>query len=106
MEPESPESEDVGHAPQSDGGFVDLRDIPLDVTVELGRTRLPLAEVLELAPGAVIDLDKMAGTPLDVRFNGRLIARGEAVVVGERFGVRITSIVSSRGQKSHGGREE
>jgi flagellar motor switch protein FliN len=105
MDPNSPSSEEA--TPSAvDGGTVDLRDVPLEVTVELGRTRMPLAEVLEILPGAVVELDKMAGAPLDVRFNGRLVARGEAVVVGERFGVRITSILSTRERGAQHGREE
>ena len=75
---------------------LDLLDVPLHVTVELGRTKMPIGDVLNLASGAVIELEKMAGEPLDVLLNGRLVARGEAVVVGERFGIRITTIVSPR----------
>ncbi|MCP4502189.1 MAG: flagellar motor switch protein FliN [Deltaproteobacteria bacterium] len=77
-------------------GTVDLLDVPLDVSVELGRSRMPIQQVVALTSGSVIELDKVAGEPLDVLLNGRLVARGEAVVVGERFGVRITSIVSPR----------
>ncbi len=75
---------------------LDLLDVPLNVTVELGRTKMPISDVLNLASGAVIELEKMAGEPLDLLLNGRLVARGEAVVVGERFGIRITTIVSPR----------
>lgn len=75
---------------------LDLLDVPLAVTVELGRTKMPISDVLNLASGAVIELEKMAGEPLDLLLNGRLVARGEAVVVGERFGIRITTIVSPR----------
>jgi flagellar motor switch protein FliN/FliY len=71
-----------------------LLDVPLDVTVELGRTRMSIQDLLALSPGSVIELDKMAGEPLDIVVNGRLIARGEAVVVNDRFGIRITDIVS------------
>jgi flagellar motor switch protein FliN/FliY len=71
-----------------------LLDVPLDVQVELGRARLSIEKALTLTSGAVIELDKVAGEPLDILFNGKLVARGEAVVVGERFGVRITDIVS------------
>ena len=73
-----------------------LLDVPLDVQVELGRTRMSIQRVLALTNGSVIELDKAAGEPLDILFNGRLVARGEAVIVGERFGVRITDIVSPR----------
>lgn len=71
-----------------------LLDIPLDVTVELGRTRLELRELLALASGSVVELGKLAGEPLDVLVNGKLVARGECVVVNDKFGVRLTDIVS------------
>jgi flagellar motor switch protein FliN/FliY len=71
-----------------------LLDVPLELTVELGRTRLTIENVLSLQSGSVIELDKIAGDPLDILLNGRLVARGEAVVVGEKFGIRVTSIVS------------
>ena len=71
-----------------------LLDIPLEVTVELGRTRLPLRELLALTAGAVVELGKLAGEPLDVLVNGKLVARGEAVMVNDKFGVRLTDIVS------------
>ncbi|MDP1919232.1 MAG: flagellar motor switch protein FliN [Myxococcales bacterium] len=71
-----------------------LLDVPLDVNVELGRSRMSIQELLALSPGSVIELDKVAGEPLDIVVNGRLIARGEAVVVNDKFGIRITDIVS------------
>jgi flagellar motor switch protein FliN/FliY len=71
-----------------------LLDLPLEVQVELGRTRMSIQDLLAQAPGSVIELDKVAGEPLDILVNGRLLARGEAVVVNEKFGVRITDIVS------------
>ena len=77
------------------GGSLDLlMDVPLEVTVELGRRRMRIAELLALSKGSVIELGKAAGAPLDLRVNGQLIARGEAVVVQEKFGVRLTDIVS------------
>ena len=85
--------EDVG---PSNGGHVDLHDVQLSVAVLLGRAQLPLEEVLALSPGSIVELDKLAGEPLDVVLNGRLVARGEAVVVGERFGVRVTDVVTAR----------
>jgi flagellar motor switch protein FliN/FliY len=82
-------------APDASSQRLDLLlDVPLDVTVELGRTRMSIQDLLALSPGSVIELDKMAGEPLDIVVNGRLIARGEAVVVNDRFGIRITDIVS------------
>ena len=71
-----------------------LLDIPLDVTVEIGRTRLAIRELLQLGPGSVIELQKLAGETLDVLVNGKPIARGEAVMVSDRFGVRLTDVAS------------
>ena len=71
-----------------------LLDLPLDVSVELGRTRMSIQELLSLGPASVIELDKVAGEPLDILINDRLVARGEAVVVNDKFGIRITDIVS------------
>ncbi|HEY2899405.1 MAG TPA: flagellar motor switch protein FliN [Polyangia bacterium] len=71
-----------------------LLDVPLDVSVELGRARVSIQDLLALGPGSVIELDKIAGEPLDILVNDRLVARGEAVVVNDKFGVRITDIVS------------
>ena len=69
-------------------------DIPVQLTVELGRTRLAIKNILQLAQGSVVELDGVAGEPLDVLVNGCLIAQGEVVVVGERFGIRLTDIVT------------
>ena len=71
-----------------------LLDVPLGLSVELGRTRMSIQELLSLGPGSVIELDKVAGEPLDILVNDRLVARGEAVVVNDKFGIRITDIVS------------
>ncbi len=71
-----------------------ILDIPLKVSVELGRTRMPVRELINLAQGSVIELSKLAGEPLEVYVNDKLIARGEAVVVNEKFGVRLTDIIS------------
>ena len=69
-------------------------DIPVQLTVELGRTRIPIKHILQLAQGSVIELDALAGEPMDVLVNGFLIAQGEVVVVNDRFGVRLTDVVS------------
>ncbi|MFJ7726512.1 flagellar motor switch phosphatase FliY [Neobacillus sp. NPDC097160] len=71
-----------------------LYDIPLGITVELGRTEMQIRKILELGPGAVIQLDKLAGEPVDILANHKLIAKGEVVVIEENFGVRITDIIS------------
>jgi flagellar motor switch protein FliN/FliY len=69
-------------------------DIPVQLTVELGRTRIPIRHILQLAQGSVIELDGMAGEPMDVLVNGCLIAQGEVVVVNDKFGIRLTDIVT------------
>lgn len=71
-----------------------ILDIPLRVSVELGRTKMAVSELLNLTQGSVIELSKMAGEPMEVFVNDKLIARGEAVVVNDKFGVRLTDIVS------------
>lgn len=71
-----------------------LRDVSVEVRVELGHRRLRIAEVLSLGPGSVLELAKAADEPLDILVNDQLVARGEAVVMGDRYGVRITEIVS------------
>ncbi|WP_448059132.1 flagellar motor switch protein FliN [Cellulomonas hominis] len=71
-----------------------LYDVEMTLTAELGRTRLPVRQVLELTPGSVLELDRAAGSPADVMVNGRLIARGEVVVIDEDFGIRITEIIA------------
>lgn len=73
-----------------------IRDIQVTLTVELGRTDMVIEEVMGLTPGKVVELDKLAGEPLDVLVNGKLLAKGEVVVVDENFGIRITSIVDPR----------
>jgi flagellar motor switch protein FliN/FliY len=71
-----------------------ILDIPLKVTVELGRTKMAIREILQLAQGSVVELTKFAGEPLEVLVNDKLIARGEVVVVNEKFGIRLTDIIS------------
>jgi flagellar motor switch protein FliN/FliY len=71
-----------------------ILDIPLRVTVELGRTKMVVSELLNLGQGSVIELNKLAGEPMEVLVNDKLVARGEAVVVNEKFGVRLTDIIS------------
>lgn len=71
-----------------------ILDIPLEVTVELGRSRLLINDLLQLGPGSVVELDNLVREPVEVHVNGRLVARGEIVVVDGKFGVRLTDIVS------------
>ena len=79
------------------GGKRDLDfilDIPLEVSAELGRTKLLINELLQLGQGSVVELNKLAGEPLEIYVNGKLVARGEAVVINEKFGIRLTDIIS------------
>jgi flagellar motor switch protein FliN/FliY len=69
-------------------------DIPLEVSVELGRTKMVISDLLQLGQGSVIELSKLAGEPLEILVNQKLVARGEVVVVNEKFGVRLTDIIS------------
>ncbi len=71
-----------------------ILDIPLRVTVELGRTKMVVSDLLNLGQGSVIELNKLAGEPMEILINDKLVARGEAVVVNEKFGVRLTDIIS------------
>lgn len=83
--------------PRHDGSRRDLDfilDIPLDVSAELGRSRMLINELLQLGTGSVVELTKLAGEPLEIYVNGKLVARGEAVVINEKFGIRLTDIIS------------
>lgn len=71
-----------------------ILDIPLEVSAELGRTKLLINELLQLGQGSVVELNKLAGEPLEIYVNGKLVARGEAVVINEKFGIRLTDIIS------------
>lgn len=73
-----------------------IMGVPLEVTVEIGRTKKPVKEILDIRQGAIIELDKQAGDPVDIIVNGKLIAKGDVVVIGDNFGVRITEIVSDK----------
>ena len=88
---------DEAKAPRPDSSRRELDfilDIPLDVSAELGRTRLLINELLQLGQGSVVELNKLAGEPLVVYVNGKMVARGEAVVINEKFGIRLTDIIS------------
>jgi flagellar motor switch protein FliN/FliY len=71
-----------------------LKDVEVEITLEIGRRRLRIADVLKLTNGQTLELSKAAGEPLDIFVNGRLLGRGEAIVMGDRYGVRITEIVA------------
>ena len=87
----------AGSSPNAVGAVNDIDlilDIPVQLTVELGRTKIPIRHILQLAQGSVVELDGLAGEPMDVLVNGCLIAQGEVVVVNEKFGIRLTDIVT------------
>lgn len=89
--------EQFGSGQQNAGqtqGFDMIMDIPVRLTVELGRTRISIRNLLQLAHGSVVELDGLAGEPMDVLVNGTLIAQGEVVVVNDKFGIRLTDIVT------------
>jgi flagellar motor switch protein FliN len=91
------DNNDVHEAKSGDADRKNLAfvlDIPLQLTVELGRTKLLVKDVLQLNQGSVVELTKLAGEPLDVFVNSKLVARGEAVVVNDKFGVRLVDVVS------------
>lgn len=89
----TPFSMDV-NAMQSQENIALIKDVPLEVTVELGRTSKAISDILDFAPGTIIELDKIAGEPVDVLVNGKLVAKGEVVVIEENFGVRVTEIIN------------
>jgi flagellar motor switch protein FliN/FliY len=74
-----------------------LTDVTVEVSVEIGRTRMTLGEALALGPGSVVGLHRLAGEPVDLLVNGRVIARGEVVVIDEEFGLRVTDVATGRG---------
>ncbi len=78
-----------------------ILDVAVTLALEVGRARMPVRELLQLAPGAVVELDRMAGEPLDVLVNGVRIARGEVVVINEKFGIRLTDVVSATERMEH-----
>ena len=92
--------EEINRPPRRNGQSQNSReleflfDVPLQVSVEVGRARILLKDLLQMGEGYVVELDKLAGEPLDLYVNSRLIARGEAVRVGEKFGIKLTEVVS------------
>ena len=92
----TPEAVPLGNSVGSNiGSNIDMvLDIPVQLSVELGRTKLPIKQILELKPGSVVELDSVSGEPIDVLVNGYLIAQGEIVVVNGKFGIRLTDVVT------------
>ena len=80
-----------------------LHDVPVELAVEVGRTKMTIREALSLGPGSIVTLNRLAGEPVDLLVNGKPIARGEVVVIDEEFGLRVTEVVSDSGRASAGG---
>jgi flagellar motor switch protein FliN/FliY len=88
---------EVAHPSPADAPAADINmvlDIPVQLSVELGRTKVPIKHILQLGQGSVVELDALAGEPMDVLVNGYLIAQGEVVVVNDKFGIRLTDVVT------------
>ena len=95
---EPTEFDDISHESDTpragDSNLEVILDIPVTLSMEIGRTRVSIQDLLQLAKGSVVELDRMAGEPLDVLVNGTLVARGEVVVVNDKFGVRLNDVIS------------
>ena len=95
----------LGVGARGGDGLSFVMDVPVELTIELGRKTTRIGEVLRLGPGSILELNKANGEPLDVYVNNRLIARGEAVVVGERYGIRLTEVVVNDDGRGRGSKE-
>jgi len=95
----------LGAGARGGDGLSFVMDVPVELTIELGRKTTRIGEVLRLGPGSILELNKANGEPLDVYVNNRLIARGEAVVVGERYGIRLTEVVVNDDGRGRGSKE-
>ena len=94
-EPASAPHQELESDRSGDRGLKFLYDVPLQISVEVGRSKILLKDLLQMGEGYVIELDKLAGEPLDLYVNSRLIAKGEAVMVGDKFGIRLTDVVNA-----------
>ncbi len=101
MSEEHPDGEGApkGAADADPSSIQFLHDVELEISVELGRAEVPIQRVKQFKKGSVCELEKLSGEPLDVRVNGKLVARGEAVIVNEMFGVRVTQVVAPLGEE-------
>ena len=88
----------VADGARPDGDLARLHDVPVELAVEVGRTRMTIGETLALGPGSIVSLNRLAGEPVDLLVNGTAIARGEVVVIDEEFGLRITEVGAARGE--------
>lgn len=86
--------QDEGQPAKTDVNLDVILDVPVTLSMEVGRTRIPIRNLLQLNQGSVVELDRAAGEPLDVFVNGTLVAHGEVVVVNEKFGIRLTDVIS------------
>ena len=98
-------SDPLGAGARGSDALSFVMDVPVELTIELGRKTTRIGEVLRLGPGSILELNKANGEPLDVYVNNRLIARGEAVVVGERYGIRLTEVVVNEDGRGRGSKE-
>ena len=94
VSPENIENSAVASTAEGDQDLDFILNIPLEISVELGRARMLVDDLLQLGQGSIVELTKAAGEPMEIFVNGRLFARGEAVVVNEKFGVRLTDVIS------------
>jgi flagellar motor switch protein FliN len=94
--------EDIPTLEPGPGDLARIHDVPVELAVEIGRTRMTIGETLTLGPGAIVSLNRLAGEPVDLLVNGKPIARGEVVVIDEEFGLRITDIVSQAARLAEG----
>ena len=85
----------AGHVPEGEADLSRLREVPVEISVEVGRTRMTVGQALDLRPGSVVTLERIAGEPADLLVNGTPVARGEIVVVDEQFGLRVTEILAA-----------
>jgi len=86
--------DDAGEPAAGDVQLDSILDVPITISMEIGRTQIPIRNLLQLNQGSVVELDRLAGEPMDVLVNGTLIAQGEVVVVNEKFGIRLTDVIS------------
>jgi flagellar motor switch protein FliN/FliY len=92
----------LGNAPRNLDSLEFVMDVPVEVSVEIGRKKMRIAEILRVGTGSVLELNKSAGEPLDIYVNNRVVARGEAVVVGDHYGVRLTEVLISEDRSRTG----
>jgi flagellar motor switch protein FliN/FliY len=93
-------------APVSAGELARLHDVPVELAVEVGRTKMTIREALALGPGSIVTLNRLAGEPVDLLVNGKPIARGEVVVIDEEFGLRVTEVLAPKGADAPNGSDD